>query len=79
MNLSLSHAPVAWDPRVFAVEAKLISHKISPSLIIQLLLALPFSLEWLPVSILLGYEGFGKGFSLWHSIFQILSVKDGIL
>jgi hypothetical protein len=64
MNLSLAHAPVAWDPRVFAGEAKLLPHKLSPHLIIQLLLSLPFSLEWLRVSVLLRYEGFGKGFSL---------------
>jgi hypothetical protein len=66
MNLSLAHAPMAWDPRISAVEAKLLPHKLSLRLIIQLLLALPFSLEWLPVSILLWYEGFGKGFSFWH-------------
>jgi hypothetical protein len=61
MNLSLAYAPVAWDPRVSATEAKLLPHKLSPRLIIQLLLALPFSLEWLPVSILLGTKGLEKG------------------
>jgi hypothetical protein len=66
MNLSLAHAPVTWDPRVSVVKAKLLPHKLPHRLIIQLLLALPFSLEWFPISILLGYEGFGKGFSLWH-------------
>jgi hypothetical protein len=66
MNLSLAHAPVAWDPRIFAAEAKLLPHKLLPSLIIQLLLALPFSLEWLPVSIPLGHKWFGESFSLWH-------------
>jgi hypothetical protein len=35
MNLSLAHAPVAWDPRISAAKAKLLSHKLSPSLIIQ--------------------------------------------
>jgi hypothetical protein len=66
MNLFLDHAPVAWDLRISAVEAKLLPHKLSPCLIIHLFLALPFSLEWLPVSILLWYEGFGKWFSFWH-------------
>jgi hypothetical protein len=29
MDLSLTHAPVAWDPRVSVVEAKLLPHKLS--------------------------------------------------
>jgi hypothetical protein len=66
MNLSLAHAPVAWDVRISAAEAKILPHKISPSLIIQLLLSLPFSLEWLPVLIPLGHKWFGESFSLWN-------------
>ena len=64
MNLSLAHALVAWETRFFAAEAKLLPHKLSPSLIIQLLLDLPFSLEWLPVLIPLGKKWFGEIFSL---------------
>jgi hypothetical protein len=66
MNLSLSHAPLAWDPRISAGEEKLLPLKLSPSLIIQLLLSIPLSLEWLPVLILLGHKWFGESFSLWH-------------
>jgi hypothetical protein len=66
MNLSLAHAPVAWDPRIFVAEEKILPHNLSPSLIMQLLLALPFSLEWIPISIPLGQKWFGESFSLWH-------------
>jgi hypothetical protein len=68
MNLSLAHAHVAWDPRISAAEAKLLPHKLSPSLIIQLLLALPFSMEWIHVSIPLGHKWFGEIFILALSL-----------
>ena len=55
---------MAWDPMIYAAKEKILPHKLSPSMIIQLLLALPFSLEWLPVSIPLGHKWFGEGFSL---------------
>jgi hypothetical protein len=29
MNLSFSHEPVAWDPRISTVEAKLLPHELS--------------------------------------------------
>ena len=71
MDLSLAHAPMAWDPRVLAGEAELLPHKLSSRLIIQLLLALPFPMEWITVSVPLWYKGFGKGFRLRHRVCQI--------
>jgi hypothetical protein len=66
MDLSLIHAPVAGDPRILASEEKLLLHNLSPHLIVQLLLSLPFSLEWIPVSLILWHKGFGENFSFWH-------------
>jgi hypothetical protein len=62
VDLSLSHASMPWDPRVYAREEKLFPHQISSRVIIQLGLTLPFPLRIFMILVSLWYKWFGKGF-----------------
>jgi hypothetical protein len=74
MNLSISHALVAWDPRVFEGEENILPHKLSPRLIIYLLLALHSLWNGFLYRSLYGTKGLENGL-----VFDAKSSKSGVV